>query len=91
MTVMNKFIFLTNKISNTGIGQLWVTVRNATDLDYVKIAAVTSYDLASEDITMMNKRLQSFKNSTPVYFQFLDNRVDPNDVRSQINMDIGDT
>ena len=60
MTTINKFFFLTSKIPKTGIGQLWFTIRIATDLDYDEITAVTSYDLTSEYIKMMKKRLQSF-------------------------------
>jgi len=39
---------------------------------------------------MMKKRLQCFKSDTPAYFQFVDNRADPDDIKRQIEEDIGE-
>ena len=39
----------------------------------------------------MQKQLQEFKTVQPAYFQFLDNRADPEDIIAQVQRDIGNS
>ena len=70
---------------------MWATALIFTDEDYDDLAAASHYDFGIEGIIMMKNRLQCFKSITPAYFQFLDNRADPNNIRRQIMQGIGET
>ena len=88
MTSMIKYFYTTNKAPKKDKGQIWITARIATDETFEDISTATSYDLADENIILMKKRLQAFKTVQPAYFQFVDNRCEPNDIIAQISKDI---
>jgi hypothetical protein len=88
MTSMIKYFYTTNKAPKKDKGQIWITARISSDESFEDICTATSYDLADENITLMKKRLQAFKTVQPAYFQFLDNRCEPNDIIAQITKDL---
>ena len=52
---------------------------------------LTSFDLESNEINLMIKRIQAHKSSSPGYFQFICNQSDPDNVYKEIITDVGDT
>ena len=91
---LNKYFHTTSKPpkadKNDGKGMIWATALIGTDETFDDLAAASQFDLEAEGIIIMKKRLQCFKSITPAYFQFLDNRADPDDIRRQIEEDIGE-
>ena len=91
---LNKYFYTTSKPpkadKNGGVGVIWATALICTDESFDELATASHFDLESEGITMMKKRLQCFKSVTPAYFQFVDNRADPEDIKRQIVADIGE-
>ena len=92
---INKYFHTTSKApkpdKNGGKGMIWATAYIGTEETFDDLSSAAQYDLEAEGIMMMKKRLQCFKSVTPAYFQFLDNRADPEDIRRQIEDDIGES
>ena len=92
---LNKYFLTTSRPpkanKNEGKGMMWATALICTEESYDDLAAASHYDLGLEGVVMMKKRLQCCKSITPAYFQFMDNRADPDDIRRQIMEDIGET
>ena len=89
MTKMGKYFQTTSRPPKEGDGDIWATFRIQAKEDLGDILQATEYDLRDENIVLMRKRLQCFKTTTPGYFQFIDNKVDPLDLYNQISEDIG--
>ena len=89
MTQMSKYFLTTSKAPTVGEGDMWVTIRISADTDLEDILQDTEYDMREERILLMKKRVQCFKTTTPGYFQFINNRIDPVDLQLQIQDDIG--
>ena len=68
---------------------IWATARIAYEDDWEDIANITSYDLEEAGIMLLKKRVQCFSTEGPGYFLFVDNQVDPLDLVTQIQDDIG--
>ena len=89
MTKMGKYFQSTSRPPKEDEGDIWSTFRISAQEDLEDILQATEYDLRDENIVLMRKRLQCFKTSTPGYFQFIDNKIDPLDLFNQITEDIG--
>ena len=89
MTKLGKYFQSTSRPPKEDEGDIWATFRINAKEDLEDILQATDYDLRDENIVLMRKRLQCFKTSTPGYFQFIDNKVDPLDLFNQITEDIG--
>ena len=68
---------------------IWATAQIDYDDDWEDISNVTSYALEEVGIILLKKRVQCFKTEGPGYFLFVDNQVDPLDLVTQIQDDIG--
>ena len=89
MTKIGKYFHTTSRPPKENEGDIWSTFRIKSVEEWEDIIRATEYDLRDENIVLMRKRLQCFKTSTPGYFQFIDNKIDPFDLYSQISADIG--
>ena len=89
MTKMSRYFSTTSKAPTVGESDMWVTFRISADSNLEDILQDTEYDFREERILLMKKRVQCFKTSTPGYFLFINNRIDPVDLHLQIQNDIG--
>ena len=82
---MNKHFFSTSKApkvdQNGEKGMIWATALIDTDDYFDDITSTNNYNLETEGIVLMKKRLRCFRSVTPAYFQFLDNRADLEDIK----------
>ena len=92
MTTLQRYIAITSRCPKSGKGAtIWANLRISHDSDFEEIMNLTSFDLESNEINLMTKRIQSDKSSSPGYFHFISNQSDPDDIYKQIISDIGDT
>ena len=89
MTKIGKYFQTTSRPPKEDEADIWSTFRIKTSEDWEDIIQATEYDLRDENIVLMRKRLQCYKTTTPGYFQFIDNKIDPFDLYNQISADVG--
>lgn len=92
MTALQRFVAVTTRCPKPGHGAtIWANIRISHDTEFEDIMNLTSFDLQSNEMNMMSKRIQAHKSNSPGYFHFICNQSDPDDVYNQIIMDIGST
>ena len=92
MTALQRFIAVTTRCPKPGKGAtIWANLRISHDSEFEEIMNLTSFDLESNEINLMTKRIQAHKSHSPGYFHFICNQSDPDDVYNQITADVGDT
>ena len=91
MTAIQKYITVTAHCPNPDHNaSIWANIFISPDSEFEDIMNLTSSDFESIDINIMYKCIQSHKSSTPVYFHFICNQSDPDDIYKQIILDIGE-
>jgi len=92
MTALQKCINVITRCPRPGEGvTVWANICISHDYEFEEILNLTSFDLQSNEINLMSKRIQAHKSNTPGYFQFICNQAEPLDVYQQIITDIGTT
>ena len=92
MTALQRFVAVTTRCPKPGHGAtVWANFRISHDSEFEDIMNLTSFDLQSNEMNMMSKRIQAHKSQSPGYFHFICNQSEPDDVYNQIISDIGST
>ena len=91
MTALQKYFKITSRAPKSKEkATVWGNIRISHDSEFEEIQNLVSYELQSNDINFMNKRVQCHTSDTPGYFHFICNLSDTDDVYAQIVSDIGD-
>ena len=91
MTALQRFFKITSRAPKLNEkATVWSNARISHDSEFEDILNLISYDLQSNDINCMIKRVQCCTSTNPGYFHFICNQSDSEDVYNQIVNDIGD-
>ena len=92
MTALQRLVAVTIHCPKSSKGAtICANIRISHDSEFEDIMNLTSFDLESNEINLMSKRIQAHKSSCPGYLHFVCNQSDPDDVYNQIISDIGET
>ena len=92
MPVLQRFVAVTTRWPKPDHGAtIWANIRISHDSEFEDIIIITSFDLKSNEMNLMSKRIQAQKSSSPGNFHFICNQADPDDVYNHIISDIGNT
>ena len=91
MTTLQRYFKITSRAPKLNEkATVWGNARISHDSEFEDILNLVSYDLQSNDINCMLKRVQCFASTHPGYFHFICNQSEPDDIYNQIATDIGD-
>ena len=91
MTALQRFFKITSRaLKGNEKATVWGNARISHDSEFDDILNLITYDLQSNDISCMLKRVQCFASYNPGYFHFICNQSEPEDIHQQISHDIGE-
>ena len=91
MTALQKYFKITSRAPKKDEkAVVWGNIRISHDSEFEDIQNLISYELNSNDINLMYKRVQCHTTENPGYLQFVCNQSDTDDIYAQIVRDIGE-